>query len=105
MCNRILGDRLLKKGQVDLVDVQHILTYYLNAEEENRAGMLLIRVLSDLLKADNAIDDMGILTWWASTPLPAAMLLGTRLYLRGLQIAVRQQRGLDVTLLVRISIP
>lgn len=101
VCNRVLGDRLLKKGQVDLVDVQLILTYYLNAEEENRAGMLLIRVLTDLLRADNAIDDLGILTWWASTPLPAAMPLGTRLYLRGLQIAVRQQRGLDVGLLVR----
>ena len=101
VCNRILGDRLLKKGQVDLVDVQSILAYYLNADEENRAGMLLIRVLTDLLKADNTIDDLGILTWWASTPLPAAMPLGTRLYLRGLQIAVRQQRGLDVALLVR----
>ncbi len=53
VCNRVLGDRLLKKGQVDLVDIQSILTYYLNAEEENRAGMLLIRVLTDLLKADN----------------------------------------------------
>lgn len=101
VCNRLLGDRLLKKAQVDLIDIQFALSYYLDAGEENRAGMLLIHVLTDLLKADSSIDDLGILTLWASTPLPAAMLLGTRLYLRALQIAVRQQRGLDVSLLVQ----
>ena len=100
-CNLALGESLLQKETLDLFDVQNAWHYFVQAQEYNRAGQILIKVLLDMNGRPTDVPDLGVLSIWAGEPLPSQMNLGTRLYLRGLQIAVRHKRALDTSYLVQ----
>ncbi|HEU5382169.1 MAG TPA: hypothetical protein VFV38_42690, partial [Ktedonobacteraceae bacterium] len=96
-CNHALAERLLTQELVNIWDVNTILIYLLQAEQYDRAGWLLIRVLVDLLQQKDTAYDGDLLSNWSDTPLPRQMNLGIRLYLRALQCAVRRKRRLSTT--------
>ncbi len=100
-CNLALGESLLQKETLDLFDVQNAWHYFVQAQEYNRAGQILIKVLLDMNVRPTDVPDLGVLSIWAGEPLPSQMNLGTRLYLRGLQVAVRHKRALDTSYLVQ----
>ena len=97
----LAGESLLQKETLDLFDVQNAWHYFVQAQEYNRAGQILIKVLLDMNGRPTDVPDLGVLSIWAGEPLPSQMNLGTRLYLRGLQIAVRHKRALDTSYLVQ----
>ena len=49
---------------------------------------------------DEQINDYGLLSMWIDLPIPQQMRLGLRLYIRGLQISIRQKLGKDITYLI-----
>jgi hypothetical protein len=62
---------------------------------------LLITALTTLYDAESPVNDGTLLSLWIDAPLPERMNLGMRIYLRGLQIALRRQRGKTTTFLER----
>ena len=100
-CNHVLAERLLTQKLVNIWDVNTILIHLLQAEQYDRAGWLLIRVLVDFLQQNDTAYDGDILSNWSGTPLPQQMNLGIRLYLRALQCAARRKRRLSTTYIER----
>ncbi len=96
-CNRVLAERILQRGALHPGEVNEAILYFVEAKEPDRAGLLLIWVLSDMLHLAHPVNDAGLLALWAESPLPLDMDLGIRLHLRGLQIALRRKWGLDVS--------
>ena len=96
-CNRVLAERILTRGALHPGEVNEAILYFVEAREPDRAGLLLIWVLSDMLRLAHPVHDAGLLALWAESPLPLDMDLGIRLHLRGLQIALRRKWGLDVS--------
>ena len=100
-CHLALVENLLQKETLDLFEVQNALYYFVQAQEYDRAGQLLITVLLDMNDRPPDVPDLGVPSLWESELLPSRMRLGTRLYLRGLQVAVRHERRLDTDYLAR----
>jgi tetratricopeptide (TPR) repeat protein len=99
-CHRVLGDRIVQKGTMNQIDVQTALPHFLQAEEFDRAGVLLLVALNSMHEIETPVPDAGLLSLWSQLPLPEQMDRGLRIYLRALQIAERHKRNLEVDYLV-----
>ncbi|BAZ78740.1 hypothetical protein NIES50_73730 (plasmid) [Aulosira laxa NIES-50] len=99
-CHFLLGERIIRKKQLNQVDGMQALIHFCGAENFNRAGWLLISGLRSLMDLDVLVDDKGLLLLWSDQQLPEQMELTTRLFLRGLQIVVRHKYGMSISYLV-----
>ena len=95
-CNRVLAERILRRGALHPGEVNEAIIYFVEARELDRAGLLLIWVLSDMLRLAHPVNDAGLLAMWAESPLPQDMDLGIRLHLRGLQITLRRKWMMEI---------
>jgi len=95
-CNHVLAERMLQRRILHPGEVNEALVYFVEARELDRAGLLLIWVLSDMLRLAHPVNDAGLLALWAESPLPQDMDLGIRLHLRGLQITLRRKWKMEI---------
>lgn len=96
----LLGHRILKNGVLDQLDVINAVSHFVAAESLDDAGYVLIFALSHLNNTTTPVRDYGLLAAWSELPIPRQMSLGVRIYLRGLQIAVRHKHNKDVLYLI-----
>ncbi|HET8587690.1 MAG TPA: hypothetical protein VFM74_07435 [Candidatus Limnocylindria bacterium] len=99
-CHRVLGDRIVKRRQLDPLEILRAIGHFHQAEEFDIAGVLFAQALSVLHHQPASVPDWGVLSWWDTIPLPSGMSLGIQLYIRALQIVVRRDRGLPTAHLV-----
>jgi hypothetical protein len=95
-CNHVLAERILQRRILHPDEVNEALVYFVEARELDRAGLMLIWVLSDMLRLAHPVNDAGLLALWIESPLPQDMDLGIRLHLRGLQITLRRKWKMDI---------
>ncbi len=93
-CHAALGARIVGKGQIDPLDVSRAISHFLQADEADRAGLLLILALSQMRDITTIPRDTSLLHLWDESPLPQGMSLGIHLYLRAQQVATRRHFGL-----------
>lgn len=71
------------------------ITHLLLADEFDAAGGMLLRALYALLNAGLDTEPGHLLSFWKGLPLPKEMSLSIRIGIRGIQIALAIQRGLE----------
>lgn len=99
-CYGVLGNRIVGKGALSLTDAATAIAYFMSAQQEERAGKLFAHALSFIRTSEEQIDDAGLLIYWGTLPLPETMSLGTRIYVRAQQVAIRRSRGMDAEYLI-----
>lgn len=100
VCHLRLGEQILGRHQLTPQDVMRVLIHFRNAEVFDRAGLMLITALNEINSVDVPVDHVGLIYVWSDRQLPNQMNLGIRLYLRGLQVAVRHNYNRDISYLV-----
>jgi hypothetical protein len=99
-CNLALARATLSQGTLGPAEAFNALVYFQAGGDSEQAAIVLLRGLQALQESPTAQDTLGFLNLWVETPLPESVSLRIRLLLRGAQIAVRHQRGLDVMPLI-----
>ncbi|MEX2376159.1 MAG: hypothetical protein WD942_11350 [Dehalococcoidia bacterium] len=95
-----LAEGLLGRRRLNQHEVADLFLYLVQARDIRRAGTVLLMALSDLLTHLITTYDGPLLYVWVDQPLPGELDLGHRIYLRALQIALRQQAEKDVVPLI-----
>ncbi|GAH62984.1 unnamed protein product, partial [marine sediment metagenome] len=72
-------------------DVSQVITHFASAEEHERAAAMLASGLTQLNATTTRVDDYLLLSIWSDTELPDRIDLGLRIYIRTLQIALRDR--------------
>src|SRR5437867_4416283 len=88
-----LAQNVMEKRRLGPVDACQAIMHFVAAQKYNEAAFVLLLALNGLLEAEDPKDYMGISGIWAHSPLPHDIAHGTKVYIRSLQIAVRQRLG------------
>jgi hypothetical protein len=90
-----LARGILARPRLGPVEVLHAVAHFLDAGDVNSAADLLGAAWFSMLRTPEAPETFGIASIWAGMPLPRQIALEKRIYLRTLQVIVRQRSGKD----------
>lgn len=99
-CHQVLADQIVSKSTITVLDAEDAFIHYLGAENFDRAGIMLISALQEIIKIDSMVYTGTLLSFWGSLPLPLQMDLSYRIILRGLQIIVRNKYSKPINYLI-----
>lgn len=101
LCYELLANIITSKHKLSILDIEKAILYCTNAEDFNRAGIILISALSQLIQIDcNTLPSSCLLLLWKSLPLPEKMALDYRLIIRGLQINLQYKYSQPINYLI-----
>lgn len=82
-----LGNQLLSKGTLSQYDVQHVVIYFNNSKQFDKAGFVILNYLKHCLSKPSWFFDWNFdLYCWYYFPLPSEMHLTLRLYIRSIHL-------------------
>jgi hypothetical protein len=93
--HKTVVDWIVALRTLNQLNTGEAITHLLLAEEFDEAGGMLLRALYSLLNAGPDAEPGHLLSFWKGLPLPEEMSLSIRIGIRGIQIALAIQRGLE----------
>jgi len=95
-CHALLAQRIIQKGRLNQLDAVDTWLHLFQAEDYDRAALMLGMALLALAESGAKADDCGLLLIWTQTqPLPRNMNVGLRLFLRTAQVTALRKYGRD----------
>ncbi|HEV7425915.1 MAG TPA: hypothetical protein VGQ46_06070 [Thermoanaerobaculia bacterium] len=101
-CHAVLAERILD-GRVDREGVIDSVWHFIQAHEFNRAGSVLAYALSKIVESE-AWHETLIPTMFTTQPLPPAMALPLRLFIRTQQLKIARKQGKRQPALVKDAV-
>lgn len=93
--NRELGENILSKERLDPHSAIKAITYFIKSNEYNKAGFILVLVLSESLKNSKLFFEWGFNLFWLNTSLPEEMDLILQMQIRVFQINILNDEDKD----------
>ena len=95
-CHALVAERIVQKRRLNQFDALDAWLHLFQAEDYDRAALLLGRALIALSDSNAKADDCGLLLLWGKLqPLPPSMNVGLRLFLRATQVTALKKYGKD----------
>jgi tetratricopeptide (TPR) repeat protein len=101
LVNLNLGENILRRKELNQIDLGNVLIYFCGAEAWDRAGQVLFRALLAIQEHGIPQYDAGLLDFWADLPLPSGMNLGLRISIRGLQVSLGAKADKKLNFLIQ----
>ena len=85
--NDELGNQLLSKGSLSQFDVQHVISYFINSKQYEKAGFVILNYLKHCISEPSLFFDWGFgLYSWYHSSLPKEMSIFLRMHIRSIQL-------------------
>lgn len=100
-CYRLLAEVVTSRREMNPLECERAILYNVEACEYGRAVTLYVLFLVETLREQRAEHVVTFIDKWRTTPLPAELSVGNRLFVRAYQLAAFTKYKLDTRFLVR----
>lgn len=97
-CHVIIGDRIVRRGTMDVLDLLRALHHFATGGNPGRASVLLLMGLEAATREPKTSATELLASIWgdSDTPLPLEVELPLRILLRAFQVVVRSRVGMEL---------
>lgn len=100
-CHLALGEKLLKRNQIDHYEGAEAIHHLVVADDAPRAAVFLLQALNQLQDHREPIPNSPLLSLWWETPIPDEVDIGVRIALRSVQIRLARRHSRPVEVVAR----